>query len=205
MPARLLAERRAHQHVHQHHRHGEEREHQIEERHLVRQIEAEIRPAAEIDAVVAAGERIPAIGQAPDALAERERDHQEIDAAGADGEQSEHRRQRRADQNAEHDHQPEIPAQAEMEFGGEHRGEIGADAEIGRLPHRGHAGVAEQEVDAHGEDGEGHRARRQQDDERAGVRNDIGERHQRGGDHQDFDLLADHRASLTLVRTGRSA
>jgi hypothetical protein len=31
-------------------------------------------------------------------LAERERDHQEIDAAGADGEQAEDRRERRAEQ-----------------------------------------------------------------------------------------------------------
>src|SRR5471030_409364 len=111
--------------------HGEKCEYQIEECHLVSEVETEIRPCGEIDAVVASGERIPAIGQAPDALAERERDHQEIDAAGANGEQSEQRGERRADQDTEHDHQPKIPAQAEMEFGGEHRGEIGPDAEIG--------------------------------------------------------------------------
>ena len=50
----------------------------------------------QIDAVVAAGQRIPAVGQAPDALAERERDHQEVDAGRADGEQAENRRERRA-------------------------------------------------------------------------------------------------------------
>ena len=111
----------------------------------------------------------------------------------------------RAEQNAEHHHQPEIPADAEMEFGGEHRGEIGADAEIGRLAERGEAGKAEQNVQAHRQDAERQGARRQQDDERAGVRNNEREHDQCGGDHQDLDLLAYHRSSLTLVRTGRWA
>ena len=64
-----------------------------------------------------------------------------------------------------HHDQPEIPAQAEVHFRREHCGQIGADAEIGRLSHRRQAGVAEQEIDAHGEDGERHRARCQQNDE----------------------------------------
>src|SRR4029077_2990120 len=98
--------------------------------------ESEIRPAVEVDAVVAAGERIPAIGKSPDALAERERDHQEVDAPGADREQSEQRGERRAEQHAEDDHDPEIPAEPEVDLGREHGGEIGPDAEISRLSHR---------------------------------------------------------------------
>ena len=80
------SERRAHQHVHQNHRHDEKAEHEKEERHVVRQVETETRPRFDDEAVVAAGDRIPAIGESPDALPERQRDHHEIDAGSADGE-----------------------------------------------------------------------------------------------------------------------
>jgi hypothetical protein len=103
----------------------------------------------QIDSVVAVGERVPAVGQTPDALAESERDHQEIDACRANGEQPENSRQRRAEQNSSHDHQPEIISQSELVLGRENRGQIGADREIGRLSERGKAGIAEQKVDAH--------------------------------------------------------
>ena len=76
----------------------------------VREVDPEFGPLAQIDSVVAAGERIPPVGQAPDALAECERDHQEIDAARANGEQPENSRQGRAQQNPEQDHEPEIVA-----------------------------------------------------------------------------------------------
>ena len=91
---------------------------------------------AHVDPIVAAGERIPTIGEAPDALPERERDHQEIDTAGADCEQPEQSRQRRPEQNSHDDDQPEIPSKAEVHFGREHRSQVGANAEIGRLSHR---------------------------------------------------------------------
>ncbi len=168
------------------------------------QVEPEIRPAGDIDAVVAAGERVPAIGEPPDALAERKRDHQEIDAAGADREQPEKRRRRRADQHAQQHHQPKIPAQADIVFGGEDRRQIGADAEIGRLAERSEAGKTEQKVDAHRQDGEDERAGGEQHHERGGQRNDNGERQENRGDGENFGCLAHRRPpSLAAEQAGR--
>ena len=69
---------------------------------------------------VAAGERVRAIGDAPDDLSERERDHQEVDAARADREQSEHRRKCSAQKYPHDDDQPEIPTESEVHFRREH-------------------------------------------------------------------------------------
>ena len=159
----------------------------------------------QIDAVVAAGERIPAIGQTPDALAESERDHQEIDAGRANREQPENSRQRRAEQNSSHDHQPEIISQSELVLGRENRCQIGADREIGRLSERGEAGIAEQNVDAHYQDRKSQDPRCEQDEERVGVRNDDRECCERSNNKQNLDLLTVHRFPLIPVRTVRSA
>ena len=59
-----------------------------------------------------------------------------------------------------------------MELGRQDRGQIGADAEIGGVPERGEAGEAEQEIEAHRQDGEGQRARRQQQMNERRMRND---------------------------------
>ena len=184
------AKRRSHQDVKRQQRGCEKAEDQKEERPLVGQVEPETRPGGDIDAVVAAGERVPAISEPPDALAERQRDHQEIDAAGADREQPEERRGRRADQHAQQHHQPKIPAQAEIVFGGEDRGQISADAEIRRLAERGEADKAEQKIDAHRQDREDERAGGQQHHEGAGERNDDGERQKNRGNGEDFGCLA---------------
>src|SRR6185437_61943 len=73
------AERRSYQYVQQDQAGGEESKDQKEERNLVGQVQSERGPVGDVDAVVATGQRIPAIGQAPDALSERQCDHQEID------------------------------------------------------------------------------------------------------------------------------
>ena len=168
----------------------EETEHQVKPVQVAGHGDAEGRPAGQVEAVVAAGERVPAIGEPPDTLSERQRDHQKVDAARPDGNESEQGGGRRADERAQHDHRREVPSQAELVFGGEDRGEIGADAEVGGLAERGEAGEAEQDVEAHGEDGEHQRAGDEQDDERTGVR-----RH-----HGDDDEDRDDRQQLAPVR-----
>src|SRR5450631_1602490 len=65
------SEWRSHQHIHQNHRYDEKAKDEKEERHFVCQIETEIRSRLNDDYAVATGQRIPTIGQAPDALAER--------------------------------------------------------------------------------------------------------------------------------------
>src|SRR5271166_3266131 len=88
--------------------------HQVEERHLVGEVDAEFGALPQIDAVVAAGQRVPAVGEPPYALSERERDHQKIDPGGADREQPEQRGKRGAAEHAEHHDEPEIIAQPEL-------------------------------------------------------------------------------------------
>ena len=160
---------------------------------------------AQDDAVVAAGQRIPPVGETPHALSERERDHQEIDAGRADREQAEERRQRRAEHNARARPRARNRAQAELVARGQDRGEIRAHAEIGGLAERRQAGVAEQDIQAHHQDGENQRARDEQDHERVGVRNDDRDGDQRREHGHDHDLLAASSRRLIPVRTGRSA
>jgi len=50
------------------------------------------RPGFHVDAVVAAGEADPAVGEPPDDLAERHRDHDEADAGGAQRQRGKHGR-----------------------------------------------------------------------------------------------------------------
>ena len=78
------SEGRLDQDVHCKQRHGEEAEHQVKKGHIVREIDAEFGPVAQIDTVVAAGERIPPVGQSPYALAKCERNHQEINSGRTD-------------------------------------------------------------------------------------------------------------------------
>ena len=158
-PRQASPERRADQRVHQQQRDGEEAEYQVEEGHLVCQVDAEFGPCSQIDAVVAAGERVPSVRQSPGALAERKRDHQEVDAGRTNGEQAENGRQGCCQQNPEHDDQPKIVSQSELISGRQNRGRIGTDAQIGRLSEGGKTGVAEQDVKAHHENRERQRAR----------------------------------------------
>ncbi len=92
-----------------------------------------------------------------------------------------------------------------MIFGGQDRGQIGADAEIGRLAERGEAGKAEQNVDAHRQDGEASARVASSTTNELECGMIKASASQRGGDDEDFDLLAYHRSSLTRGRTGRSA
>src|SRR5437667_8890303 len=66
------SERRLDEDVHRQQRYGKESKHQIKEGDLVREVDAEVGPATQIDPVVAAGQRVPSVGQSPHALPERE-------------------------------------------------------------------------------------------------------------------------------------
>ena len=73
-------------------RHGRDSDQEHEQRGVVEgrctaQADAErCRPRRHVDAVVAVGQARPAVGDAPQDLADRQRDHEEADAGGAQGE-----------------------------------------------------------------------------------------------------------------------
>ena len=186
------AERGAHQRVHAQKRNREQAEDQVEERHLVCEVDAEFGTLPQIDAVVAAGQRVPAVGEPPHALSERERDHQKIDAGGADREQAEQGGKQSAAEHAERYDEPEIVAQAELVACRQDRGHVGADAEIGGLAERGEAGEAEQDVEAHHQDGERERAGGEQDEEGVRVRDGDRDRGQHRRHDKDLDPLDLH-------------
>src|SRR5262245_35334669 len=140
---------RANQREHDQQRNRKQAEHQVEKRHLVGEVDNKLGALAQIDAVVAAGQRVPAIGQAPHALSQRQGDHEEIYAGGADGEKAEQGGEARPEQDAEQDDQPEIPSEAELILGRQDCRRIGADGQVGRLAEGREPGIAEQNVEAH--------------------------------------------------------
>src|SRR5690606_25070848 len=96
-------ERRAHDRVHHNERQGEDDEYDVEEGDLIAKVEAELRARLQVDAIVAAGERVPAIGEPPYALSERQRDHEEINAVRTNGEQPEQCREHRASERSKYE------------------------------------------------------------------------------------------------------
>ena len=108
------------------------------------------RAGGDAHAVVAAGEADPAIGEAPDDLADGERDHQEAQAPGAERE--------RADDAGEHGaggQRAEGGGKGREMGGSDQPGiDVGRHAEEGGLGERDHAAVAEQHVEAECEEGE---------------------------------------------------
>ena len=100
--------------------------------------------------VITLGEGDPPEGQAPDHHAERERDHEEVRAGGADGDEAEDGRGGSREQHAGDETAPE----ADAALGGEQRHRIGAHAPVRGMAQGRHAGIAQQHVEAHGEDGD---------------------------------------------------
>ncbi len=129
---------------------GDDRDHQAEvvERRRAVEIDAERRrPRQAAQAVVTVGHRHPAQCRSPEHLREREGQHQEAEAGGAQRDQAERRRhQRRADQRRRRG--GEMP-HAELQ---RHQGrKIGGDAKVGGVAERRQPAIAEQQVDARGE------------------------------------------------------
>ena len=156
-------------------RRGQQRE--VEERQRRRQAPGQRQVGARHarDAVVALGERDPAEREAPHDHAEREGDHQEVGAGGADRHEAEERRRGRGQQHAG----DQTREESGLTLGGEDADGVGGGAEVGGVAERGQAGVAQQDVEAHGEDGhdgdlreQRERIRRQQ--RRHGARGDEG-------------------------------
>ena len=133
-----------------------EREAQIVEQRLV----VEIENAAELAALVDGQAVIAAIAVEPDGdeidhLRKGERDHDEINAAGAQAERADHEREQRRSRDRDRPlHQPRRDTLL-----GEDADRIAADAEVGGMAEAHHAAVADDEIEAH-------RANRQ--DEHAG-------------------------------------
>ena len=115
-------------------------------------------------AVVAAGERGPAIGDAPDDVAERERDQDEVDAARA---------HRGGENEGEQRYRPGCRAGAaasgaEAMAHLQDRDRVGRDREEGRMAEREQAGMAEQQVGRKRQQAEDHDLHQQRDPELAG-------------------------------------
>ena len=118
---------------------------EIIELHAVRQVDEAAEIAALVDgqAVVAAVAGEPG-GDVIGHLRKCQRDHDEVDAAGAQGERADHQREQRRGQQR---HRPLNEAGADA-FGGENADRIAADPEIGGVTEAHHAAIAHDEVEA---------------------------------------------------------
>ena len=134
------------------------------------EIERLTREAAQ--AVVAAGQRAPLKGDVVEHLAERDRHHGEIDAAPPHDQGAEDGAAEAAQQHSQHQRQRRARRQ---EFQRQ-SGAIGAEAEIGGVTERQHAGKSKQEIQRH---------RRQPEHQHAGGERGIAaERHHPVGGEQ---------------------
>ena len=149
------------------------------------------------DAVVALGQRHPAMRQAPHDHAEGQRDHQKVDAGRPQGDEPEERRHRRRQQDADHERDPEGRAVSRRQDA--HA--VGPEPQIGGVAQRGEAGVAEDDVEAHGEDGVDDRLGQERQQERGEERGRHEQRQER-----DEDRDAHHaRPKRPVGRTARIA
>ena len=131
-------------------RHQRTREREVEERQRAPQApgQPELRARHARDPVVALGQRHPAEGESPDDHAERERDHQEVSAGGADGDETKDG----GGHGGGHDTDDEADQESRLTLGGEDGDGVRGHAEVGGVAERGQAGEAEEHVEAHGED-----------------------------------------------------
>ena len=144
------AEGGADQHGHEHERAGEDHHRGEIERAGGGEVDPERAGAVEAgQAVVAAGDADPAVGKAPKDLAQRQRDHQEPKACGAQREDPEEQRHGRGEDHGRDGRrqvrQPRARDQPD--------GQVRRDAEVDGVPERDQSPVADQEVQAESEDG----------------------------------------------------
>ena len=132
--------------------------------------EAEQRAGADVEALVAAV-ALDRVGQVEQHLPEGERDHDEVDAAGAQRDRADHERR----EGGERHGREQVRAAVEHALAHQHAGGVGAEADEGGVAERDHAAVAEHEVEA----GRGDR----EDDDLAGGADVVvgAERVHRGG------------------------
>ena len=132
---------------------GEEQNEIIEGRAVgQRPGQAQVRSRHIRKAVVAAGQRSPAEGNSPHHLRQRQRDHQEVAASRAQRQQTEQRRSKRSEKQSGRQSKPQVPAQSQCE----EPGGVCRNAEVSRVSQRGHAGITDQQIEAHREQGEDH-------------------------------------------------
>jgi hypothetical protein len=139
-------------------------------------------------AVVAAGDAVPAEGHAPHQLGKRHRQDREVEAAEADAEEADHEADRaRHQRRQEH---PDDDVDAEPVRQQRHR--IGADAVVGGMAERQHAGLAEQQIVARGEQRHDQEVDHQEDEARIdepGRRDEQGEQDAPSGELEDHMAL----------------
>ena len=130
--------------IHKHE--DEQRQHDVIERAVIGERKSAERIALRHGEAVVAAPGAQALAEIIDHLGERERHHDELEAARAQRQRADDERERHRDQDRERQHHDEVVKAVDRQ----HAGRIGADAEQRRLPERDQAGVAEQQIDADG-------------------------------------------------------
>src|SRR5579883_140289 len=165
-------------------RREQEGEAEIVECGLVVEVDHAAEAAAMVDGeAVVAAVAIEAARDVVGHLREGERDHDEVDAAGAQAERAD------AEREDGRDHQRERPLQEARAdaFLGEDTDDVAAEAEEGGVAEAHHAAVAHHQVEADGRDGEyddaGEHAERKRAAAERAIDRDQGQDHEHRGDH----------------------
>ncbi|KTT53553.1 hypothetical protein SB7C_12405, partial [Staphylococcus epidermidis] len=179
---------------------------QIIELVAIRQVDQSGEVAALVDGepVVAAVTR-QAGGDVIGHLREGQRDHDEIDAAGAQAERADHQREQRRDDER---HRPLDETGADA-LGGEDADGIATDAEIGGVAEAHHAAIAHDQIEARRGQREDHDAGEQREDEDVAGDGRIGRQQEQGGAQQRRDRiggveLGHHRLAAGNSPSGRN-
>src|SRR5439155_1866790 len=146
------SEGRAHDQRERADRQSEKHQHEVVEGDAAgqRPRQRQIGPRDAREPIVAARERAPPEGDAPQDLAERKRDHQEVASAGPEREESEERAHAGRHQEPRREIEPEVVGDPKRQETDRVRG----DTEISGVAERRQPGVAQEEIEAHREDAE---------------------------------------------------
>ncbi|GCC46283.1 hypothetical protein chiPu_0030429, partial [Chiloscyllium punctatum] len=129
----------------------------------------EMRRRHGVDAGVAVEDRPVLVGEIVERSADRERDHDGVDALGAHRERAAERAEQRRQRQRHRGCQPPRPAQADIGVAAhaEHRDHVAGEARDGELHQADHAAIAGEEHQAEGDDAEDQRGGEDLDQEEA--------------------------------------
>jgi len=175
----------------------DERDQAVEGRLIVEVDARQVRPGDAAEAVLAAGERGPAVDDVEGHGREREREQREVDAAPAQDEEADDEAGQRGEGDGEGDRQ-EKGARREVEL--EQRRGVGGEPEERAVAEREQARVAEQDVEAEADQREQRDLARDRDRqaERAGEERQEGERRREDQERVAEDPEAGHSSLATF-------
>src|SRR5947199_2782086 len=168
-------------------RRQQQRETEIVEDRLVREIDDSAELAAFVDGhAVVAAVAVEPDGDVVDHLRERQRDHDEIDATRAQRERADRNREER---RRRHCQRPLQEARIHS-FLGENSHRIAADSEIGGMTKAHHAAEAHDQIQAHRRDRENDNAREQRDHEGVATGRGVDWYQRQDGNHTGDESVA---------------